>query len=166
MGGIELILIVLADPPTVRLLTATTAPPFSAGIVNVASLMLKLRIGKASVPTVLETTSVLLGLKELRLMVLTPPPATMVLAWTLPPLTLSIPVTGPEGLFVRPRRNWVFTLTIAPEANDALLLTLTVPVEAPVATAVFAFPQPISKLLTSNVPAPSVRVAVQPPTPA
>src|ERR1051326_9073975 len=133
MGGMELILMVFADPPTVRLVTAITAPAFNAGILSVASLMLKLRIGAVSVPTVLVTISVLLGVLELRLIVLAPPPATMVLAWTVPPLTLSTPVTGPDGLLVRPRRNWVFTLRTAPEPNDPLLLTLTVPVAVPVA---------------------------------
>src|SRR5712672_1074670 len=164
MSGTELILIVLADPLTVKLATATTPPPFNAGILKIASLRLRLRIGWVSVPAVLETTSVL---PAFMLMVLVPPPATMLLAWTLPPLTFSIPVTGPVGLLVRPRRNWVFTLSNAPRPpNDPLLLILTVPLARPVAPAVFALPQPISRLFTSKVPAPSVSVAVQPPEPA
>src|SRR5258708_39993167 len=124
MSGTELILIVFADPPTVRLLTATTPPPFNAGIVSVASLRLKLRIGKANVPAVLEMTSALLALT---LMVLTPPPETMVFARTVPPVMLRIPVTE-LGLLVRPRRSWVFTMTNAPEPNDQLLFTLSVPI--------------------------------------
>src|SRR6267142_4314626 len=111
MGGTALILIMFADPPTVRLLTATTPPPFNAGIFKFASLMLKLRIGVASVPAVLETTNVL---PEFRLMVLTPPPETMLLAWTLPPLTLSVPAITPDPPLVRAKRNVVFTLSNAP----------------------------------------------------
>src|SRR3954454_17522268 len=149
MGGMELILIVLAEPPRVRLVTATTVPALSAGIVRTESLMLKLRIGAASEPIVLVMINELFGLKEFRLMVLPPPPATMVLAWTLPPVTLRVPLTGPEGLFVRPRRNWVFTFSNAPEPpKKPLLLTLSVPAEVPVAPVVLALPQPISKLFT------------------
>src|SRR5713101_2949487 len=119
MGGIELILIVFADPPTVRVFTATTAPPFKAGMVSVASLMLKVPIGKASVPAVLETTSVL---PEFRFIALTPPPETMELAWTVPPLTLSVPVTTADPPLVRAKRNRVFTSTSAPAGKEPLLL--------------------------------------------
>src|SRR5258708_39176764 len=110
MGGTELILIVFADRPTVRVFTATTAPPFSAGIFNVASLRLSVPIGKASVPAVLEITSVLLGLAEFKLIALTPPPEAMVLAKTLPPVMLRAPVTVPPSwLLVRARRSEVLT---------------------------------------------------------
>src|SRR6266568_7497541 len=109
MAGMELTLIVFADPPTVRLLTATDAPPFNAGIVSVASLILKLRIGWAREPAALEMTSVLLGLLEMRLMVLTPPPETMVLARTLPPVMLSVPVTVADPPLVRASCNTVGT---------------------------------------------------------
>src|ERR1035437_511439 len=109
MGGMELILIVFPDPPTVRVFTATTPPPFSAGMFSVASFMLNVPIGKASLPAVLEMVSVLLGVKELRLMMLTPPPETMELAWTVPPLILSVPVITADPLLVRARRNRVGT---------------------------------------------------------
>src|SRR6516225_475092 len=109
MGGTELMLMVFADPPTVRLLTAIVAPPFNAGIVSFASLMLKLPIGNDNVPAVLETTRVLLGVAEMRLMALTPPPETMVLARTVPPVTFSVPVTVADPPLVRARRSSVGT---------------------------------------------------------
>src|SRR6266851_3366000 len=109
MGGTELMLIVFADPPTVRVFTATTAPPFNAGMFSFASLMLKVPIGVASVPAVLEMVSALLGLAEFKLMALTPPPETMELAWTVPPLTLSVPVTTADPPLVWARRNRVLT---------------------------------------------------------
>src|SRR5882724_12307886 len=130
MGGMELILIMFADPPTVKLLTATTPPPFNAGIVSVASLRLKLRIGNPSEPAVLETMSVP---PALTLMVLLPPPARMELAWTLPPLRLSVPVIKEaEPGLVSARLMVLFTLTNAPPApKRPLLLTLNVPVAMP-----------------------------------
>src|ERR1035437_4775480 len=105
MGGMELILIVFPDPPTVRVFTAITPLPFSAGMFSVASLMLNVPIGKASVPAVLEMVSVRLGGEELRLMMMPPPPETMELAWTVPPLILSVPVTTADPPLVRARRN-------------------------------------------------------------
>src|SRR5665213_635790 len=109
MGGMELILMVFPDPPMVRVLTAIVAPPFSAGMFNVASATLNVPIGAVSVPAVLEMVSVLLGKLELTLMTLTPPPETMVLASTVPPLILSVPVTTADPPLVRARRNKVGT---------------------------------------------------------
>src|ERR1017187_3741518 len=106
MGGIDLILIVFADPPTVRLLTVITPPPFNTGMFSVESLMLNVPIGNAKEPAVFVIVRVLL---EIIAMALTPPPETMVLASTLPPLRLSVPVTVADPPLVRASRNRVGT---------------------------------------------------------
>src|SRR5467141_2566569 len=121
MGGTELILIVLADPPTVRLLTAITAPPFRAGIFSVPSLMLNVRIGAANVPADPVTTNLP---PALTLIALLPPPATIELATTVPPLRLSVPVTAAVPPLVRARRRLVFATNTAPVLRRELLFTL------------------------------------------
>src|SRR5215472_126091 len=126
IGGIAETLMVFWTPPTVKLLTATAAPPFEAGTVRLESLMLKARIGVASVPAELETISWLAGLNEFRLMVLTPPPEMIVLATTVPPLTLRVPLIAPVPPLVWARRSVLFTMRTAPVLKRLLLLTLKV----------------------------------------
>src|SRR6185503_13786371 len=123
MGGTELMLIVLAEPPATRLLTASTAPAFWAGKLSAASEMLKLRIGTANVPAVLETTSNELAL---RLIVLLPPPATIEFAYTAPPFKVSVPETVAVPPLVRASRSDVFTTTTAPVLTRLVLLLLVV----------------------------------------
>src|SRR5215468_7373573 len=92
IGGTAVTLIKFCEPPTVRLLTATEAPPFDAGTFKTPSLMPNTRIGAARVPAEFSTTSLPLALT---LIVLTPPPATIELATTVPPLRFKVPTIAP-----------------------------------------------------------------------
>lgn len=128
IGGTTLMLIRFCEPPTVRLLTATDAPPFDAGTFNTPSLILNTRIGAVKVPAEFRTTSLPLAFT---LIVLTPPPATMELATTVPPFRFRVPTIAPAPPLVRANRSVVLTTTIAPVLVMKLLFTLKVAVAAP-----------------------------------
>ena len=131
------VMLIRFPAPVVRLLTVTALPELESGMFSVAlpeAPMLKLRIGRASEPIVLETTSV----PALRLMVLLPPPEVMVLAMTVPAVLslpmLSVAVTGAIlvlAVLVRAKFKTVPQVTTAPVLKRPLLLTLSVPVQPP-----------------------------------
>ncbi len=139
-------------PPATRLLTTIALPTFDSGIFSVEppeEPTLKKRMGKATEPMVLETTSV----PALTLMVLKPPPEVMVLAMTVPAVLslpmVSVAVTGAMlrlAPLVRARFRTVLQMSVPP-----LVVKAAVPVDvdrsrrAAARVASVAFPKPISR---------------------